>query len=104
MSEALGDIFSAAADGNCEGLLSCINRGDDLNGADTDGYTPLMWAGSHEEVVVILIEGGADVNQQAPDGTTCLGCCAQDGAVSVSQHLLNAGADVDAGLVSVPRT
>ncbi len=59
-----------------------------------DDYTPLMWAivGGHTEIVIILIQAGADMNVTNKDDKTALDMAREDGHDSIVQLLLQAGA------------
>ncbi|UCE64809.1 MAG: ankyrin repeat domain-containing protein [Nitrospirota bacterium] len=60
----IGDLSSAAAQGDLELVQQLLEEGADVNGTDAWGHTPLMsasWAG-HKEIVQVLLKRGADVN------------------------------------------
>ena len=72
------------------------------DGADVDailettyGATPLLLAanGGHTELVALLLERGARVNQQRADGTTALCAAAAAGHLAAAKVLLEHGAD-----------
>ena len=92
-------LTDAAQQGNSEQARRFLATGADPNAPDSKfGVTPLSWAAMHGQVelVQLLIEKGAKVNQPNRDGSFPLHCAAflgQDAAVRV---LLKSGADVTA--------
>lgn len=77
-----------------------IGRGADVNCADADSLTPLMFCRSHPEAALLLMAHGANVNAQAFDGTTALmmaskGVSSPSGAATV-RVLLAHGANLNA--------
>lgn len=90
--------------GEVAGLL--LERGADPGHRDHDGMTPLLLAAyeGHEDVVELLLEAGADVDETAgPDGSvsaaaavTPLLAAAAMGHMKTVSKLLFWGADVDA--------
>ena len=78
-SQILGFFFSmslhdAALNGDLEALRDRIERGDDVDGRDGAGWTPLIWAcfEGHHECAQALIEAGAAVDMVDNDGKTAL--------------------------------
>jgi ankyrin repeat protein len=71
-----------------------------INARDKDGSTPLhcaVWKG-HEQVVVALLEAGADVNAHNENdhwGTTPLHAAAHANQAAIAQLLIEHGADVN---------
>lgn len=61
--ENVGDIISAAADGDKNRILKAIATGQDINMQSKDGYTPLFWTirNQHPEALKTLLENGADI-------------------------------------------
>lgn len=57
-------LLEAAEDGDLEKLQFLISNGEDINSADDEGYTALMYACNqgHYPIVECLIEQGADLN------------------------------------------
>ena len=70
MASIIGNahIAKLLLDGKYEG------KGADINTQDINGYTPLMWACiySHEAVVRLLLDRGADIKLRLKDGRTAL--------------------------------
>ena len=72
-------------------LKNC--NGTDINTADSNGDTPLIWAsynGHHEVVVLILKEETIDVNKANNGGRTALWYASQNGLQEVVDLLLKA--------------
>ncbi len=55
-----------------DALTYLVGRGADVNCADADSLTPLMFCRSHPEAALLLMAHGAKVNARAFDGTTPL--------------------------------
>lgn len=53
-----------------EQCLELIGIGADVNQAEADGWTPLLFAANtgHTQVVSVLLESGANVNVRASSG------------------------------------
>ena len=70
----ISDWFNAVIANNLVTIDSFINKGFDLNVADDDGQTALMWASlvGNTEVVEHLINAGVEVNVADNDGQTAL--------------------------------
>nr|WP_314577694.1 sigma-70 family RNA polymerase sigma factor [uncultured Pseudomonas sp.] len=71
MSEPLNKLLKIAVQaGVVESVAFHIDRGDDLNGRDQNGYTPLMLAASKNRVTIceMLISAGADISLQDSAG------------------------------------
>ena len=66
----------------------------DINAADADGMTPLMWA--RRDIAEYLLENGADVNARKNDGSTTLMMAVKEGEIDFAKHLLRYGADINA--------
>jgi hypothetical protein len=64
-------IFSQSE--NCaEGISLILGNGWNVNGADSQGWTPLHWAAyfGHKEVSYLLLDRGADKNHKDSTGRT----------------------------------
>ena len=84
-------------------VLMCCERylGDSEGIIDIDqgGFTPLLFAarlGDLESAGALLVAGGADVNETAPDGTSVLALAALSGHGALASFLLERGADPNA--------
>jgi ankyrin repeat protein len=92
------DALAAAAQaGDVARVKELVAHGCPLDGFDELGKTPLHHAveGEHENVVVFLIESGADVNahDERVIGNTPLGEVAGRCSLAMARLLLDAGAD-----------
>ncbi|CAL8124248.1 unnamed protein product [Orchesella dallaii] len=70
-------LHIAASSGNLAALKHFLLRGHNVNGTDEEGFTPLhlavkLFETNAHEVVVLLVEHGADVNAINKDGETPL--------------------------------
>lgn len=75
-----------------------IGKGVNLNAADLDGNTALLWQTKtpnrcDKEVVKKLVAAGADVNMANNDGNTALHFALKLGSQEVARFLINKGAD-----------
>ncbi|UKS27307.1 ankyrin repeat domain-containing protein [Paenibacillus sp. HWE-109] len=105
------NIFTAAAVGDIEYIVSSISKGMNINNVSETGWTLLMYAVENErkEVVEFLLNHGADVNFQSfggwtplhqavdasIDGTIQTGGKQGEEPVDMIEYLLDNGADVD---------
>jgi len=76
-----------------------------VNAKDRDGYTPLSWAAGYGrlDVVKVLIEKGADVNDNGRDGWTPLMSAVKKGHSQVAELLIEKGASVEIALSGLER-
>ena len=90
-------IWKACAAGDHKEVAGFIDaQKADVNVADTAlGMTPLSYAAlfGHQNVIELLLDRGARVNQPNRDGGTALHSAAFLGRVSITRLLLKAGAD-----------
>ena len=81
-------------------IRDMIIKGADVNHADTQGISTLMWAcsatGGDIEIVKILIAQGADVNGVDNEGETALHWASRFGHTDAARYLVEAGANVNA--------
>jgi ankyrin repeat protein len=65
---ACGSLMRSAASGDVEGIQHYLQKGENINGVDKSGFTPLMWAiyYGQEQAVDFLIKKGADINYRIP--------------------------------------
>jgi uncharacterized protein len=69
------DVFDAARKGNAKQMLALINlKHDTINAINQNGFTPLILACYYgqKEIVEILINEGADLEKNSPEGTALL--------------------------------
>jgi len=88
-------LFEAARRGSAARIRALIRGGADVEAADADGWTPLMFAAikGHEPAVKALIDAGAPLDAQARDGASALMLAAFMGHAGTVRALLTAGAD-----------
>ena len=79
-------------------LILQSNQDYDINESDDHGRTALTWASqfSHDEVVQILLDNGADVNAQGGEYGDALQAASSGGHEKVVKLLLDKGADLEA--------
>ncbi len=89
-------LFIACIKGYAEIAAMLIHAGADVNSAQNDGFTPLIYAVCHgyTEIAAMLIHAGADVNQARHNGTTPLFDAAYQGRTKIAEMLISAGANV----------
>lgn len=94
---ASADLAVAARDGDLHEVLELIGSGADVNQAQADGTTPLLWAAyqSYPEMVTALIEAGADPDAANEFGITPLLQASRYGATPVIKALLDGGASLE---------
>ncbi|OHD69138.1 MAG: hypothetical protein A2W19_05990 [Spirochaetes bacterium RBG_16_49_21] len=63
-----GSLMRASAGGDVENIQYYLQKGENINGVDKSGFTPLLWAVyyGHEQAVEFLIKKGADINYKIP--------------------------------------
>ena len=94
-------------------VTKLLKQGADVDAAESDGTTPLMWAayGGDAELVELLLDAGADVAAANAYGATAMAEAAAIGDAALIELLLDSGADANAAnpegetaLLSVART
>src|SRR5262245_24025852 len=68
-----------------------MKKGADVNEADKDGYTALMWAARHHriEIAKLLIEKGADINAAVAVTGDCNAICTAAPVQSLGEAFSN---------------
>jgi quinoprotein dehydrogenase-associated probable ABC transporter substrate-binding protein len=74
------------------------HKESDVNYADRNGWTPLMWAswGDNPDLINMLMKHGANIGAKDSDGLTPMAIAAQNAKLKAAATLLSAGADVNA--------
>lgn len=93
------DMFMAAQRGDVEKVRALLEKGADINYKDAMvlGHTPMTIAAAwgHTEVVSLLLDHGASVDQQNEDGVSALQCAASTAKSEMVKLLLDRKADVN---------
>jgi ankyrin len=94
-------LVDAAKNGDNDGLRLLLQKGGDVNAAEADGSTALLWASyrDDEESASLLIRAGANVNASNDLGATPLWTASQNGSAAMVQRLLEAGANPNTALL-----
>lgn len=94
---ATSELGIAASTGDTGRIKSLRAQGQNLNQADPEGYTPLMWAALNGQVkaVATLIHLKANLDLQDKEGYTALMWATQNKYETVARQLVNAGADIN---------
>ena len=91
-------MFDLTAVCLCLQTLELIGLGADVNRAESDGWTPLLFAANngHLDVVGLLLEAGASVGARAERGVTALKVAREGGFEEVVELLQGHGAGQEA--------
>lgn len=91
---ASATVATAARDANVDEVRKLIAAGSDVNAAEADGTSPLLWAAyqSSPELVSLLLEAGADANTANNFGVTPLLQASRYGDAATIKVLLDGGA------------
>jgi ankyrin repeat protein len=97
VTKAPKDLATLIQAGDTKLALQQIQAGADVNRAQPDGTTPLIWAANRgeDEIAEALIAKKADVNATNQFGSTPLTEAARAGNARLAKMLLDAGAKVD---------
>jgi ankyrin repeat protein len=96
--------MAAAGLGRRQVLEVLIEKGAEINTANQDGVTALMFAanGGHLEETKLLLEKGADANARRKDGATALvGAIGGGGHLEVIKVLVENGAECNTTVMGV---
>ncbi|MHB8863397.1 MAG: ankyrin repeat domain-containing protein [Pirellulaceae bacterium] len=90
-------LREACTRGDLQAAQQAIGDGADVNVADENGRTPLMWAAydGHEAIVATLLHHKARVNERDAEGRTALMYCASGAFPGTVRLLLLNGAEID---------
>jgi ankyrin repeat protein len=109
-------LLAASYNGYVEIVKLLLDKGADINAKSGDGYTALILASAYghaksgyiilnknifaspnryTEIVKLLLDKGADINERDSDNATALLRASQNGLMEVVKLLLNKGADVN---------
>ena len=93
-------ISQAVRDSDYAALRALIGKKADVNAAEGDGSTALLWASYQDdaEAAGMLLQAGAKVNAANDLGATPLWAACQNGSSAMVQLLLAAGANPNAAL------
>ena len=87
-------LMYAAVVGSVDAMTRLVDKGADVNAANSAGATALMWAASDVAKVRLLLDRGADAKAVSKFGRTPLALAAlNDGSADVVRLLLAKGAD-----------
>ena len=91
-------LVSASRANDKRELAAQIAAGADVDGADADGWTALVWAADNDDgdaCVEVLVNAGAQLDLPNRKGWTALMSAVSEGKTSIVQQLLSGGADVN---------
>ncbi|MBV9506558.1 MAG: ankyrin repeat domain-containing protein [Acidobacteriia bacterium] len=92
------DVADAVMNRNQDLALSLLAKKADVNAAQPDGTTALLWAVRQDDLKLAdaLIASGADVNAKNQDGATAMYLACVNGDPAMVERLLKAGVDPNA--------
>ena len=96
-SSSDGAVAQAAASGNADDVVALVEGGNDLDGPDNQGRTPLMYSAilNNGFIANFLLNHGAKANMHDALGYTALHWAAERGSVAVIRLLLGFHAAVN---------
>jgi hypothetical protein len=91
------ELIDAAKSGNAEAVKALLDKGVDVNAADKDDTTALIYTSmhGHTETVKTLLDKGANVNAVNNDGWTALMRASRNDHTETVKALLDKGANVN---------
>jgi len=95
-------IVEAAKNSDKAALRSLVQQKADVNAADVDGSTALLWVAYHDDIECadLLLRAGAKPNLATDLGVTPLWQASENGSSAMVKRLLAAGADPNLALLS----
>ena len=95
-------LIEAAKSSDTAAVRALLQKKVDVNAAEGDGTTALLWASYKDDVEIadLLIRAGANVNTANDLGATPLWTASQNGSAAMVRRLLQAGANPNAALLS----
>ena len=98
-TSSLDDMFEMTVHGEVEAVRAFVRRGVHINTPDENGWIPLDWAchgGDSAEVVMVLVDGGAKIDNIGKDGDSPIHRVARRAHLPILNMLLRKGAHTDA--------
>ena len=94
-------LVDAARHGDRSTLVTLVQQGADVDEAEADGTTALLWASYRDDVDAagLLVGAGARVDAANDLGATPIWAAGQNGSTAMTRLLLEAGADPNAALL-----
>ncbi|MFQ5995056.1 MAG: ankyrin repeat domain-containing protein [Acidiferrobacterales bacterium] len=91
-------MWTAAKSGDVDTVQHLLRKSVDVNAADANGWTALMFAAKqgNREIVRILLSAGANIDAKANDGSSALIIATGAGHTQVVAALIEAGTEVSA--------
>jgi ankyrin repeat protein len=95
-------LIDAVKNGDRDALRALLQKKADVNAAEGDGATPLLWASYRDDLesADLLIRVGAKVNAATDLGATPLWAASQNGSAAMVRRLLAAGANPNLALLA----
>jgi tetratricopeptide (TPR) repeat protein len=97
-ADVSANLILAARDGNLVNVNAALTEGADINAKMPPiGRTALIWASEqgHVEVVKLLLQKGANVDEKNFTGGTALMAALEQGQIEIIKLLIGKGADVN---------
>ena len=96
-----GTLHSAAGAGDIATVRSLLAQGESVDKKNMGGFTPLMYAVGHADMVRLLLEKGANPDYKTRDGVTALHLAVEAGSVEGVRALLEGGTNPEAGYAAL---
>ncbi len=101
LSGCHGTLHSAAGAGDIAAVSALLAQGESVEKKNMGGFTPLMYAVEHADMVRLLLEKGANPDYKTRDGVAALHLAVEAGSVEGVRALLEGGANPEAGYVQL---